>query len=269
MLYKKKRCGMLNRIRFMKIYRESKLNNGVTIITGENENADIVTLSVWIKAGSRYEQQGERGYAHLLEHMLLKGTMSKPSPDDVSIVVDRAGGVSNASTTTEYIRVFIEATKDRFEEMMGLLMDMVLNPLIDKEILENEKKVVLQEMHQQKNNDAAHLWIESSKKVFGNNPLSQNPMGDEKQIESASASALKEYYQRFFIGDRIVVVATGALVHDRVRSIADENLGKISGAQDNGDANFAPAIISGTLFVQGKSDQTYLSFNFLGPRASL
>ncbi len=253
----------------MKIYKESKLDNGIMVITGENDSADIVTLSVWIKAGSRYEKEGERGYAHLLEHMLLKGTVSKPSPYGIGVIIDRAGGIANASTTTEYVRVFIEASKDRFKEMSELLMDIILNPLIDGEALENEKKVIAQEVYQDKNNDAARLWLESSEKLFGEHPLSQNPSGIEDQVNMASESALKKYYERFFAGDRIAVVATGGLTHEQVYAIAENNLGKLPKASSDKGVHILPAITNRSIYIEGKSDQTYLNFSFLGPKATL
>ena len=75
----------------MNSYSETKLDNGLTLIVGENPASPIITLQLVVRAGSSYENQGELGYAHILEHMLLKGTKRHPTSYLIGLEIDRIG----------------------------------------------------------------------------------------------------------------------------------------------------------------------------------
>lgn len=254
----------------MKTYKESKLNNGIAVITSEDPNADVVTISVWVRAGSRYEKGSERGYAHMLEHMLLKGTKKRPSIFDVNVVMDRAGAMSNASTNAEMVRVYIEVAKDRLDDMFELLADIVRNPLIDSQILENEKKVILQEYNRAYDAPGSRLWIESNKRVFDGHPLSHYALGDKASIGAATAESLRQYYERMFLPQRLAVVVSGGVNHEKIAELAQTHFGdmepKTTGELDNFST---PTIHQGHAFEMMPTAQTQLNFSFVSPAVSI
>ena len=248
----------------MKIYKESKLDNGMAILTSEDSNADVVTISVWLRAGSRYEQKEERGYAHILEHMLLKGTKKHRSIFDLNVIMDRAGAMSNAATNMEMVRVHIEVIKDRLEDMFELVADIVRNPLIDEGVLENEKKVIIQEYDRSYDNPASRLWIESSKRIFEGHPLSQDALGDKESIRAATADRLKKYHKRIFIPQRMAVVVTGGASHEKKAELARIHFGDMAAHTGVEVDNFSnPIPRRGFAFEKVSTTQTQLNFNFL------
>lgn len=254
----------------MKIYKESKLDNGLGILTNEDPNAEIVTISVWARAGSRYEKADERGYAHMLEHMLLKGSKKRPSIFDVNVIMDRAGATSNASTSMERVQIYIEVAKERLDDMFELLADIIKNPLISEATLENEKKVILQEYDRSYDTPANRLWIESSKRIFEGHPLSNNALGTKESIIAATAEALKGYHERMFIPQRMAVVVAGGASHGEIAELSKLHFGDMAMGNNEGIDNFtSPSIKKGSAFEMMPTTQTQINFNFLSPAVNL
>lgn len=250
----------------MKIYKESKLDNGLAILTSENPNDETVTVSVLVRAGSRYEREGERGYAHMLEHMLLKGSKKRPSIFDVNVIIDRAGAMSNASTNMERVRVYIEVAKERLDVMFELLADIIKNPLMDEATLENEKKVILQEYDRSYDNPANRLWIESSKRVFKGHPLSNSALGTKESIIAATAKSLNAYHERMFMPQRMAVIVAGGVSHEKIAELSKMHFGSMEMGNEREIDNFiTPIIRSGSAFEAMSKTQTQLNFNFLSP----
>ena len=128
---------------FKKQYKETILANGLRVISNELDSP-ISTIDIWIKAGSRYEDKDQLGYAHILEHMLLKGTKTRPTSFDFRVAMDRVGAISNAMTYSEFSRFFVQVASDYQDLMFELLADALLNALVDPTVLENEKKVIIE-----------------------------------------------------------------------------------------------------------------------------
>lgn len=246
----------------MNIYKESILKNNLKIITGENPNSEIVTISIWIKAGSRYEKKDQLGYAHVLEHIMLKGTKKYPSIFEISAVQDRVGAASNAFTGPERIYFFIQVSKKYLEKMFELLSDIILNPLFDSRVLENEKQVVIQEIHLTNDNISKRLWRFSMEKIFIGHPLAQNSMGKEECIISSNVDRITDYYKKFFIPGRAAIIVNGGVSHEEILILAEKFFNKWSG-ENIVDNLFSLNIISKNFFETKPIKQTNLLFSYV------
>lgn len=253
----------------MNKYKESVLPNGLKIITSENPNSDIITLSVWVKAGSRYEIREQLGYAHILEHMLLKGSKKYPSVIEAGKARDRVGALSNATTGPERIYIYIQVAKNHLEKMFELLSDTVLNPTIDPEVLENEKEVILQELYKQKDDYRRYLWKLSSKLLFGKHPLSQDPLGSEASIKSAISEKLLDYHKKFFVPDRAAIVASGGLTHEKITKLSKKYFGAWPKSDKVTDNLQEPQTKKGFAFEKAPSKQTYIILKYVSPKYSI
>lgn len=256
----------------MKKYKESKLENGLTIISCEEASSETINFNFVVKAGARYETKEESGYAHLLEHTLLKGTKNKPTALDISLIIDRAGAYLNASTSAEQINVILEAAKERKKEMLELLTDIITDPLFDPGILENEKKVVIQEIHKMKDDPARNLWYVAIPKILGNHPAASSALGTERSVLSATPEKLKNYYHRFFKPSRIALISAGAISHDELLKLAVP----LEHWQDGKDAEISTDLFlppkAGSLNVFEKkigNKQTLIDFIFVSRNTSL
>lgn len=252
----------------MKQYKQSKLPNGLRVITGEDPNSDIITLSVWARAGSRYENKQQRGYSHILEHMLLKGTKNRPSAFEIGLIADRAGAYFNAFTSKEFIQVIIQVAKSQGEKMFALLADIILNPLLESKVLEKEKQVIIQELKHDQDNHYRRLWMESLKRIFQGHPLSNYPLGNERTILSATSEKLREYHVNFFKPNRAAIITSGAISHEKVLALARKELGHWQKGKDIKDYLISPKIKRGEDFLMMPGTQTHLFFGFAGPKSS-
>lgn len=262
-------CGIIeyNKNKFMNIYKESILKNDLKVITSENPNSDIVTISFLTKVGGRNGTDDQLGYAHILEHMLLKGSKKYPSIFEISVVKDRVGAASNAFAGPERIFLFIQVAKNHLRKMFELLADSILNPLIDSNVLENEKKVIIQELTRAMDNHTRRLWKLSMSTCFKSHPLSRDVLGDEKTISSANAAKIKYFYNQYFSPDKSAIIVGGGASHEEINLLAQEFFGDWVN-ESAADDLFVPVKIQGgdRVFDFLPSKQTHLAFSFIGPK---
>src|SRR5262247_3048093 len=108
------------------MYQITRLKNGLTVATAEMPQMQSVSVGVWVGVGSRYEQSEINGVCHFIEHLLFKGT-KKRSPKEISQAVEGIGGYLNAFTSEETTCFHARAGQDRFDQLLDVLMDMLLN----------------------------------------------------------------------------------------------------------------------------------------------
>ncbi|MBI4919748.1 insulinase family protein [Candidatus Azambacteria bacterium] len=239
--------------------------NGLSIITSENKNSEIVNISVWIRAGSRYETKEQRGYAHLLEHMLFKGTKKFPSSFKVNVNKDRVGALSNAFTGPERIYFFIQVARKHAEKMFELLADIILNPIIDAKVLETEKQVVIQEIKRVSDDYFKYLWKETYKKIFQNHPLAQDPLGEEESILKAKAENLREYHEKFFIPNRSAIIVTGNISHNKILKLTDRFFNNWKRGFEFDNLKSPPGARDRRMHIEKNNSQSQLIFDFVCP----
>src|SRR5262249_42709931 len=128
-----------------------QLANGVRILVQEYRASDVVALQLWVAAGGRDEAPAELGLAHYLEHMLFKGTPSRPA-GRIEREVEGVGGRINAGTSLDYTYYHAVLPASSADAGVELLADIAVNATLDAAALEREKLVVLEEMRLSEDN---------------------------------------------------------------------------------------------------------------------
>ena len=123
---------------------EHKLTNGLRVIVKEDRRAPTAVHMVWYRAGSMDETNGTTGVAHVLEHMMFKGT-PKVGPGEFNRLVAAAGGRDNAFTSRDYTAYFQQVPKESLDQMMGLEADRMRHLTLSATEFEQEIKVVMEE----------------------------------------------------------------------------------------------------------------------------
>src|SRR5215471_17912237 len=126
-------------------YRVARLANGLRVSTAEMPHMSSVCVGLWVGVGSRYEPAELNGVCHFIEHLLFKGT-KKRSAKEISQAVEGIGGYLNAFTSEEATCFHARAGHDRFDQLLDVLMDMLLNSKFDPVELEKEREVIKEEM---------------------------------------------------------------------------------------------------------------------------
>lgn len=243
------------------MYKESTLKNGLKVLTYEDSSVPVIDVRLFFKAGSRYEEDNQKGYAHILEHMLMKGTTKHPSPVLISQEIDNKGGYSNAFTSRDSLIMLFQAADNYAAEIFELLSDMFFNSLIDSTALENEKKVIIEELNRAKDNTETFFVRFTYEKFFNGHPLESNVLGNSESIMSATTAALLAYKEKFLIPNNSCLAVSGNINHDEVVALAEKYFGgwrEKTSAISNVDFNLAE---TGPHFQVKDLQQTLLSYN--------
>jgi zinc protease len=121
------------------------LPNGLDVIVKQDPARKVAAIQFWVKVGSTDENQSQRGISHLIEHMAFKGT-KKRGPGKIAKDVEALGGSTNAYTSWDRTVFLVTVPSDKVLDGLDILTDAVINPTIDPQELEREKKVVLEEI---------------------------------------------------------------------------------------------------------------------------
>jgi len=217
------------------VYERAILSNGIRVVTAPMPHAHSVTCVVMIGAGSRYETAETRGIAHFAEHMFFKGTEKRPSPREISRVIDSIGGAQNAATNKEYTLYYVRCGAEQRDVALEWLVDILRNSKFDAGDIEREKGVVVEELNMYADTPRDIIDSIYEEHLYGENPLGWEILGTEETVRSADRERFLDYLGRWYTPDRIVVGVAGDVGEGLVETL-EELLGDM-----HGEAAGAPA----------------------------
>jgi zinc protease len=207
------------------------LDNGLRVVVVENDRAPVVTQLLMYKAGAMDEAPGKSGAAHVLEHMMFKGTRDV-GPGEFSALVSRHGGRDNAFTGHDYTGYFQTVAADRLEMVMRLEADRMRNLLLAPEHFAPELQVVLEERNQRIENEPAALLNEqAAPALYFNHPYARPIIGWRHELAALTLADLQAYYDAFYAPNNAVLVIVGDVTFARVRELATTYYGPIQAAE--------------------------------------
>ena len=190
------------------MYKVHTLKNGLTIIGEEIPYLKSISLGVWINAGSRIENEKISGVSHFVEHMLFKGTKNRTSKM-IASEIDNLGGQINAFTSKECTCYYVKLLNSHIDIGIDILSDMILNSLFDKNDIEKEKLVILEElkMYEDSPEDLAYdLLVEN---VYKDDTLGMNIIGTEKSLEGIGRDEIIDYFKKYYVPNNSVISICG------------------------------------------------------------
>ena len=226
----------------MSVFERTSLQNGLRVLTAPLPHAQSVACYVMLAAGSRYEQESNRGIAHFAEHMFFKGTERRPTSRDLASLVDGIGGEFNAFTSKEYTAYYIRCAGEQRDTALDVLVDMLRHSKFDAEEVEREKGVMIEEMNMYFDTPRDYVSSVYDQLVFGDNPLGWETLGTRETIKAATRDTFLEYLDRWYAPHRMVVGVSGMVGDDLITRLEDL-LGDLGG---NGAGNPAPAAVERT-----------------------
>lgn len=189
------------------------LSNGLRIISNHVPGMHSTAIGIWCDVGTRYEQAEQNGIAHLVEHMLFKGT---PSRDAYKIAetIENVGGQMNAYTSREFTAYYIHLLKE--DSLLGLdiLADMVLNHTFPEEELEKEREVILQEIGMTHDTPDDLIFDLFQETAYPGQALGAPILGSPQTVRAMPQPSLFEYTKQFYAPERLVISAAGSIDHD-------------------------------------------------------
>jgi len=203
------------------------LSNGMQVVAVSNHRVPIVSHMVWYKVGSADELPGKSGVAHLLEHLMFKGTKKFPS-GKFSKKVASVGGSENAFTSLDYTGYYQNVAVEHLEDMMQMEADRMTNLVFNPNEVETERLVVLEERSQRIDNNPHSILNEHVNTVlFLNHPYRRPIIGWKHEIQALTIDDLKKFYDKWYTPSNAVLVVAGDITIDVLKPMAERTYGKI------------------------------------------
>ncbi len=204
-----------------------QLQNGMTVIVQPDRRAPTAIHMVWVRAGSIDETDGTSGVAHVLEHMLFKGTATL-AEGEFSRRVAALGGRDNAFTSRDVTAYHQQVPADRLEDVMKLEADRFANNQWPDDAFHRELLVVKEERRQRvEESPQARLFEAFSATAFLAHPYRRPIIGWMSDIESLTAADVRDFYRRWYVPANAAVVVVGDVDVAQVRRWAEEHYGRI------------------------------------------
>jgi len=242
----------------MSTVEKASLKNGITVVTEYMDDALSTAVGIWVKNGSRNEAPKERGISHFIEHMLFKGT-ERRSPLDIAGELEGVGGVLNAFTGREYTCYYAKVLNKDLPLAIDLLSDILINSTFDKEELDRERLVVLQEisMVDDTPDDIVHDLFAAN--IWKGHPLGRPVLGTEKTVGAFTRDDVLEFFgRRYFAENMLVTVAGGAKHKSVMRLLKNALAGAGSGDGKISAEPTPPTPMKGVKLVRKPLEQVHL-----------
>lgn len=185
-----------------------KLDNGQTVVIQEVRNNPIVTIDTWIKTGSIDEDDSNNGVAHFLEHLFFKGTKNHES-GEFDQILETKGAINNAATSKDFTHYYVTIPSKDFDLAMELHGDMMLHPLIPRNEMEKERKVVLEEINKDLVSPTRILQENLNSMMYTTHPYKRKVIGRSDVIETITRDQVLNFYNAHYSPSNMITIVVG------------------------------------------------------------
>lgn len=190
------------------MHKKMQLDNGLTVVHQKLEGYKSISIGVWVKTGSAYENDKINGISHFIEHMMFKGT-KKRSAKEIASVIDGIGGEINAYTAKECTCFYTKTLSLDYEIALDVLSDMMKNATFLDEHIETEKTVIIDEINMYE--DAAEEIVIDmiNEIIFEGHPLSYPILGTKQSVNRLNRQILMDYHAMYYNAENMVISIAG------------------------------------------------------------
>jgi zinc protease len=205
---------------------EYSLPNGLRVLLFPDPSKPIITVNITYKVGSRHEDYGETGMAHLLEHLVFKGTPKHPNiPQELTEHGARANGTTWFDRTNYYETFSV--SEENLRWALELEADRMVNSFISRADLEKEFSVVRNEFERGENSPGGVLYKRMLPAVFQWHNYGHSTIGEKSDIEGAPIERLQAFYRNYYQPDNAVLVVAGRIDESKTFALVNEFFGRI------------------------------------------
>jgi len=213
------------------IARRYRFSSGLKAILVRDPSAPIVSYQTWYSVGSRDEQPGATGMAHLFEHLMFNQTRSL-EPGEFDRLIERTGGDSNAATWVDWTHYRSSVPSSHLELAVKLESDRMHNLVLEEKQIETEREVVMNERLERVEDDVdGFLDEELHRLAYTSHPYGWPTIGWMEDIRSLSPAAIREFYQRYYAPNNACLVIVGEFEERAALDLVDRYYGDIEPSQ--------------------------------------
>ena len=191
-------------------YKETKLPNGLKVVTLEDHRAPVVTLQIWYHVGSKDEAKGKAGFAHLFEHLMFKGS-AHVGTEEHARYVEQLGGDYNADTYFDRTRYYETVPANALDRVLFLEADRMTSLRVDEPNLKSERAVVQEEHRMDVENAPYGALIENVQTMLfpAAHPYAHTTIGIMSDLDDAKLSEVKAFHDEYYKPDNATLVLVG------------------------------------------------------------
>jgi len=245
------------------MYYKETLPNGLRIVYEEIPYVQSVSVGLWVGAGSRYENIGDNGISHFIEHMMFKGT-SRRSARDIAEEIDNVGGQLNAFTGKECTCYYAKVLNTQVELALDILSDMIFNSCLSPESIKKEKNVVLEEINMYEDSPEEQIHDQYAGTIFKRHPLGYPILGNCNTVESFTRDELINYLEKNYCPDNTVISVAGNIKFDRLLELIQKYFGQWQGRTSISDTQPGPFMNYKFSMRKKDTEQVHCCIGFKG-----
>lgn len=204
-------------------YKLLTANNGLQVLAIEMPKVPLVTIVLVAKAGSMTELPETNGLTHVWEHMFFKGNQRLPNQEAFNKRIRQLGITFNGDTSAETVRYYFTLPSKNLEAGLQFMADAISTPLLEKNELERERKVVLDEYDRNASQPGFDLYNIERMVIYGNKEHLRNPLGRRKLIENANREQLLKIKSEVFVPANCALVVSGDVDAKTLKELVDKN----------------------------------------------
>ena len=190
-------------------FNQTTLKNGLKVITIPMVDNPAVTVLVMVETGSKYEKKETNGLSHFLEHMVFKGTPTRPNALAITKELESLGADYNAFTGQEYTGYYAKVSKEHIDTALSVVSDIYQNPLLNEKEIEKEKGVIVEEIRMYQDMPNRHIQDLFLELVYGDQPAGWNIAGTEGNVKGFKREDFVKYTQEHYVAESTIVVVSG------------------------------------------------------------
>lgn len=210
--------------------RETRLSNGIRVVTERMPEVRSVTLGVWVGVGARDEPAELSGASHFLEHLVFKGTPRRTARE-IAEMIEAVGGDMNAHTGRESTAYYTRLPSEHVGLALEIMGDVLTEPSFRPNEVDSERRVILEEilMHLDMPDSMVHTLL--CEALFPDHPLGREVAGTRETVEVITRDQIADFFGEWYRAETMVVVAAGNLDHDQLADELDKTLGGVGSGE--------------------------------------
>jgi len=239
--------------------RESRLENGIRVVTSSIPRVESVALGIWIGAGSRHEGHRLAGVSHFIEHLLFKGTRRRTARD-ISCAIEGRGGYINAFTQEECTCYYARVACEHLAQALDVLADMYARPLFAAADIVKERGVIVDEIKMYRDQPQQVVQELMTDALWQEHPLGRPVVGTPETLAGITRAALARYKRRMYVPGNTVFAFAGSLDHAACIRAVRRLAGRWRGRRAPAWAPVGRSVAQAPLVLRGKEiEQSHLA----------
>ncbi|RXM73846.1 insulinase family protein [Clostridium tetani] len=244
------------------MYKLYSLNNGLRVALEKIDYVQSVSIGLWVKNGSRNENEHNNGISHFIEHMMFKGTNNRNAKEIVKTIED-LGGHINAFTGKEATCYYIKLLYTHLDVALDILSDMIFNSKFNEEDIELEKGVILEEISMNEDSPEDVLVELHSKAAWGDDPISLPILGSAKGVRSFTRNHIIEYLKSHYTPENCVISIAGNF-DENIYKLIEDYFGHWKASNEKPLLYSTPDVLNNHLFRKKEIEQLHMNLGMQG-----